>query len=100
MLRVYDKDNLPAFDVICLHSETAEDIQKSGVVHQIFPDVKVDVAGKMERIESMNEEMFDHGEVMREMKPLKERRLECMEEFKRFGGPERMLDESEESEQY
>lgn len=45
------------------------------------------------KVENLSELLFTEGKVQKPLGKLAERRLECIEEFKLFGGAEAMLSE-------
>lgn len=46
------------------------------------------------RVEALSILMYENGKQTFEIKNIKERRAECMQEFRDFGGVEMLLDES------
>lgn len=96
VLRVYDDAGKPAFDLLCLQTE-AEDIigAQTLTVYETFATEPVIKDFKPSGVENLSVLLFENGHIVKSLESLPERRLECINEFKLFGGAATLLSEDD-----
>ena len=82
----------PSFDVICLDEEELTVDNNGGSTIRVWVPFKEDnISVKPFKIELMTELLIENGKPVIDQPSIQDRRKACMEEFRNFGGAERLL---------
>lgn len=100
VLRVYNQENKPAFDLLVLASEYSSSFGTGSLtVYDAFKAEAALVNFTSSRIENLSELFFSEGQLTDGVaKSLSERRAACVKEIEEFGGAERLLSHDKERE--
>ncbi len=99
VIRVFEDphSSRPSFDVICLDQEKVEGIEKLKV-WEPFTEISREVV--LENVQVKSQQLMIDGMPCFHQLPLSERRKQCMNEFKLFGGAAALLNDDDKSDSY